>query len=656
MIGVSQLSKSYGGRTLFEGVSLQLNAGARYGLVGANGSGKTTFLKILAGDEPASDGTVAIGSHARVGVLRQDRFLDDDQIILDLAMMGETEVWKALQERARIIDHSDGDPGRLADIEMTLANFDGYTLEARATAVLEGLGIPIASHRLPLSTLSGGFKLRVLLAQVLVGGPDALLLDEPTNHLDILSIRWLEKFLAGYRGVALVISHDQRFLDNVATHILDVDYETLTPYTGNYSSFVVEKEGTRGRKEAEVARAEKIIADKRAFVDRFGAKASKAKQAQSRLKQIERIEVEELKTSSRREPMFRFIPERASGRDVLEVEGLGKSYGENVVLRDLSLTIRRGERVAVIGPNGLGKSTLLKIVTGNVKADQGKARFGHEARIGYFAQDHHEILHRKSMTPLDYVWEACPTEGTAHVRGQLGRMLFSGDDVTKSIGSLSGGEAARLIFARIIVEKPNVLILDEPTNHLDLEAIHALAEGLKAFDGTVLFVSHDRWFVSQVATRVLELTPTGPRDFPGTFAEYLERCGDDHLDADAVASKAKAARASRAPNGERSEAPARGGQEREAAPTLSWEEQKKRRNRLAALPGRRDKVLAAIDEAETRKKAIAARYAEPGFYERSSKDEIEALAREDKELAAKIERWVAEWGDIEKELAMSGAT
>jgi ABC-type multidrug transport system ATPase subunit len=235
-------------------------------------------------------------------------------------------------------------------------------------------------------------------------------------------------------------------------------------------------------------------------------------------------------------------------------------------------------------------------------------------------------------------------------------MLFSGDDVTKSIGSLSGGEAARLIFARIIVEKPNVLILDEPTNHLDLEAIHALAEGLKAFDGTVLFVSHDRWFVSQVATRVLELTPTGPRDFPGTFAEYLERCGDDHLDADAVASKAKAARASRAPNGERSEAPARGGQEREAAPTLSWEEQKKRRNRLAALPGRRDKVLAAIDEAETRKKAIAARYAEPGFYERSSKDEIEALAREDKELAAKIERWVAEWGDIEKELAMSGAT
>jgi len=488
---------------------------------------------------------------------------------------------------------------------------------------------------------------------VLVGGPDALLLDEPTNHLDILSIRWLEKFLAGYRGVALVISHDQRFLDNVATHILDVDYETITPYTGNYSTFVVEKEGTRERKEGEIARAEKIIAEKRAFVDRFGAKATKAKQAQSRLKQIERIEVEELKGTSRRAPMFRFTPERASGRDVLEVSDLGKAYGERVVLRDLSLTIRRGERVAVIGPNGLGKSTLLKIVTGHVDADEGKIRFGHEARPGYFAQDHHEILHRKTMTPIDYVWEACPTEGTSYVRGQLGRMLFSGDDVTKPIGSLSGGEAARLIFARIIIEKPNVLVLDEPTNHLDLESIHSLAEGLKAFDGTVLFVSHDRWFVSAVATRILELTPTGPRDFPGTFAEYLERCGDDHLDADVVVSKAKEAkepkeareaRTSRAPVAEREDA------------GLSWEEQKKRRNRLNALPGRRDKLLAQIDEAEARKKAIAAKYAEPGFFTSAGKDEIDALERADKEIGAKIERMLAEWGEIEKELAMAGVS
>ncbi|HEY8039202.1 MAG TPA: ABC-F family ATP-binding cassette domain-containing protein, partial [Polyangiaceae bacterium] len=470
MIGISQLAKAYGGRTLFEGVSLQLNAGSRYGLVGANGSGKTTFLEILAGDEPATEGSVAIPGRARVGVLRQDRFLDDDAIILDLAMMGDRPVWEALQERARIIDHGQGDAGRLAELEDALRIAGGTTLEARATAILEGLGIPIASHRRSLSTLSGGFKLRVLLAQVLVGGPDALLLDEPTNHLDILSIRWLEKFLAAYRGAALVISHDQRFLDNVATHILDVDYETITPYTGNYSAFVLEKAATRERKEGEIARAEKIIADKRAFVERFGAKATKARQAQSRLKQIERIaiEVEELKTTSRRTPLFRFTPERASGRDVLEVASVSKAYGAKVVLRDVSLTVRRGERVAIIGPNGLGKSTLLKIVMGRLEADGGTVRFGHEARPGYFAQDHHELLPDPRMKPLDYLWEACPDEGTSFVRGQLGRVLFSGDDVDKPIGSLSGGEAARLIFGRIIVERPNVLVLDEPTNHLDL--------------------------------------------------------------------------------------------------------------------------------------------------------------------------------------------
>jgi ATPase subunit of ABC transporter with duplicated ATPase domains len=492
----------------------------------------------------------------------------------------------------------------------------------------------------------------VLLAQVLVGGPDALLLDEPTNHLDILSIRWLEKFLAGYRGVALVISHDQRFLDNVATHILDVDYETITPYTGNYTAFLREKEAIRERKEGEIARAEKIIADKRAFVERFGAKATKAKQAQSRLKQIEKIEVEELKTSSRRTPLFRFPQERPSGRDVLEVKGLAKSYGANAVLRDLSLTIRRGERVAVIGPNGLGKSTLLKIVTGRVSADAGMVKMGHEVRAGYFAQDHREVL-EGAKKPLDYVWDACPNEGTSYVRGQLGRMLFSGDDVDKPIDALSGGEAARLVFARLLVEKPNLLVLDEPTNHLDLEAIHALAEGLKELgeaEGTVLFVSHDRWFVSEVATRILELTPDGPRDFPGTYAEYLERCGDDHLDADAVVLKAKDARKGAEGTGAGAGAGAPKA-DAKGATSLSWEEQKKRRNRLASLPARRDKVMASIDEAEARKTAIAARYGEPGFFTKASKDEIDALEREKEELAAKIDAWMAEWEAIEAELA-----
>ncbi len=643
MISTSNLGKSFGGRTLFEGVSLQLNPGSRYGLVGANGSGKTTCLRILSGDEPSTEGSVSIPKRARVGVLRQDRFLDDAQIILDVAMMGDQHAWAALDEQRRLSAAGDaGDAARIAELDELIAAHEGYTLEARAGAVLEGLGIPVEAHRRPLATLSGGFKLRMLLAQVLLGGPDVLLLDEPTNHLDILSIRWLEKFLAGYKGCAVVVSHDQRFLDNVATHILDVDYETITLYTGNYEAFVKEKQATRARKEAEIARAEKVIAEKRAFVERFGAKATKARQAQSRLKQIEKIEVEELADTSRRAPHFRFTPARQSGRDVLAVEGVSKSYGEKNVLRDVSLAVRRGEKVAVIGPNGLGKSTLLKIVTGRLAADAGKVDWGHEARVGYFAQDHRELLDDPGKTPLSFLWDACPTEGTSYVRGQLGRALFSGDDVEKSVGSLSGGEAARLIFARLIVEKPNVLVLDEPTNHLDLEAIHALVEGLKAFEGTVVFVSHDRWFVSELATRVLEVTPKGPRDFPGTYAEYLERCGDDHLDADAVALKAKRERAAA---GGAAAAPAEG----------SWEEQKKRRNRLKALPGQRDRVLEEIDRVDARRKAIQALYCSPGFFEDTPPERVAALQAEDQELAALVEARTAEWERLEAEIEALGA-
>jgi ATPase subunit of ABC transporter with duplicated ATPase domains len=638
MIRTTDLGKAYGARVLFEGVSLELNEGSRYGLVGANGSGKTTFIRVVSGDEQATSGSVHIPKRARVGVLRQDHFLDDQALILHVAMMGDTLVWKALEERNRIIDH-DGDASNLAELEEVLSTHDGYTLEARATEILEGLGIPIASHQQKLATLSGGFKLRVLLAQVLIGGPDCLLLDEPTNHLDILSIRWLEKFMAAYRGTALVISHDQRFLDNVATHILDVDYGTVTSYVGNYARFVVEKAAVRERKEAEIARQQKIIAEKRAFVDRFGAKATKAKQAQSRLKQIEKIEVEELAQSSRREPLFRFVQERPSGKEVLELEGISKAYGEKVVLKDVSLTVRRGEKLAVIGANGLGKSTLLKIIMERLKADQGKIRLGHEVRLGYFAQDHHELLNNHKQTPLEYIWDTVPTEGTATVRGMLGRVLFSGDDVLKPVGSLSGGEAARLIFCKIIAEKPNVLVLDEPTNHLDLEAISALVAGLKAFEGTVIFVSHDRSFVSELATRILEVTTEGPREFSGTYAEYLARAGDDHLDIDAVSLKAKTANA----NANKSTpVPAAG---------LSWEEQKKRRNRLGTLPARRDKLLAQIETAEARKKAIAHSYTVEGFFERTAPAEVQKLEAESLALGKQVEAWLAEWETVETEIA-----
>jgi ATPase subunit of ABC transporter with duplicated ATPase domains len=637
MIVVSQLGKAFGGRTLFENAAFVLNAGSRYGLVGANGSGKTTFLRIVAGDEPASAGSVVIPAGARVGVLRQDRFLDDDQLTLHLAMQGDTATWALLQEREHILS-GQGDPNRLAELEHNLASAGGNTLESRTSSILAGLGIPLGHHRQALGTLSGGFKLRVLLAQVLVGGPDALFLDEPTNHLDILSIRWLEQFLAGYRGAAVVISHDQRFLDNVASHILDVDYATITPYVGNYSAFVAEKAATRARKQTQIARAEEIIAKKREFVERFGAKATKATQAQSRLKQIEKIEVEELADSSRRTPSFRFVPARPSGKDVLEVRELCKAYGEKPVLASVSLMVRRGEKVAIIGANGLGKSTLLKIVMGKLAADAGQTRFGHEVRPGYFAQDHHELLPEPAQTPLDYIWSAIPAEPTAYVRGALGKVLFSGDEVQKPIGSLSGGEAARLIFCRLAVEKPNVLVLDEPTNHLDLEAIGALAEGLGSFDGTVIFVSHDRWFVSQLATRIVEVTASGLRDFPGSYDEYLSRRGADHLDVDTVVARARAA----APVG-RAAGPSSG--------ELSWEEQKKRRNRLAALPARRDKVVAQIHEAEAARQQLAARQAAADFYVTASPAEQQALVDDDAALAAKIDTLVSEWEALEAELA-----
>ncbi|MBI2897465.1 MAG: ABC-F family ATP-binding cassette domain-containing protein [Deltaproteobacteria bacterium] len=636
MIGISRLGKSYGARTLFADVSLELGVGARYGLVGANGSGKTTLLRILAGEEAASDGSVHVVRGARLGVLQQDRFLDDAETVLTVAMRGDGIVWTALEKQRRLLESGSPDPVRLAEIEDVLHANEGHALESRAGTVLEGLGIPTVRHGELLGALSGGFKLRVLLAQVLLAGPDVLLLDEPTNHLDILSIRWLEKWLGQHRGCSVVISHDRRFLDNVATHVLDIDYGTVTLYPGDYTAFERQKQETRERKELQIARAEKEIAHKRAFVERFGAKNTKATQAQSRLKQIARIEegMQEVAHSSRRAPSFRFEEVRPSGRDVLEVRGICKRFGSLQVLRDVSLVLRRGERMAVIGANGLGKSTLLRILVGRLDADEGAVSWGHEVRTGYFPQDHHEVLAAPGETALEFLWSICPAEPERFVRGQLGRLLFSGEDVDKPAGLLSGGEAARLVFSRLMVERPNVLLLDEPTNHLDLEAIGALTQALKRYEGTIVLVSHDRFFVSQLASRILELGSAGPRDFPGTYDEYLERCGDDHLDVDAVAARA---RRERAPRAEGTTAP-------------SWEEQKRRRNQLKELPLRRDRALAALEQAEARRRRIHAAYADPGFYDRTSREELDALAAEDEALGRRIEELVAEWELLETAL------
>lgn len=642
MIVTSNLGKSYGERVLFENATLELSKGSRYGLVGANGSGKSTLLEILAGDDLPTEGTITRTRNARMGVLRQDRFLDDDQRIIDLAMMGDAIVWAALEEEKRIVELGEGDAHRLAELVDVIRTHDGYTLRARANAILVGLGIPANVHDKPLATLSGGFKLRVLLAQVLVGGPDILLLDEPTNHLDILTIRWLEKFLCAHEGIVLVISHDRRFLDNVATHILDIDYGTISLYHGNYSAFGVEKQAERERKEAEIARIEADVAHKQAYVDRFRYKASKARQAQSKLKQIEKIDIPELAESSRRSPSFKMNLIRQSGRDVLEVENISKSYGDKRVLKDVSLRVRRGERVAVIGPNGIGKSTLLKILAGCLDANAGKVHWGHETHVGYFAQDHKEVLDDPRTTPIAIMQAICPTEPEAAVRGRLGRVLFTGDDCYKKIELLSGGEAARLLFCSILAKEPNVLLLDEPTNHLDVEAIESLADALIAYEGTVLFVSHDRWFVSKVATRVLEVTAAGPNDFPGTYDEYLERCGDDHLDADTVVRKAKDAT-------QTSNTPA------QPVQGSAWEEQKKKRNRLKDLPAKRDKVMATIDVAEARKKEIEALYCSDGFFEKTSKVDIAKLEREQKEIDDRVLTLMEEWEALEKEIAEGSA-
>lgn len=539
MITITNLKKHFGAQTLFEGVNLQLNPGCRYGLVGANGSGKSTFLRILIGDEGDEGGSVAIPKKLKVGVLRQDQFLDDAARILDVCMRGDEQVYSALQEQDRLSHDDNPDVDRLVALNDVLMMQDGYGLESRAREMLVGLGIPDAQVEQPLGTLSGGYKLRVLLAQVLIGRPDALFLDEPTNHLDILSIRWLESFLRAYKGCAVIISHDRHFLDAVSNRMLDVDYQTITEYAGNYTKFLEQKVETRDRMETQNARAEKAIAEKKAFVERFKAKATKARQAQSRVKQIEKIEIKELPRSSRIAPNFRFDQSRPSGRDVLRVKGLNKAYGDNPVLDSVNFEIRRGERVAVIGANGIGKSTLLKILCGKLEKDAGEFEWGHQAQVGYFAQDHHELLGSPKETPLNFVWAACPEETTNYVRGHLGRMLFSGDDVDKPAAALSGGEAARVIFARLAVQKPNVMVLDEPTNHLDLETIDALQTSLSAREGTLIFVSHDRHFVSRLATRVIELRADGLRDFQGRYDEYLEREGDDHLDAEKVVLKAK---------------------------------------------------------------------------------------------------------------------
>lgn len=532
MLDVRSISMQFGPKSLFQNVDLILLPTQRYGVVGANGTGKSTFLKILSGEEQASNGTVEKAKNLKVGILKQDHFRYEEDRLIDVVIRGNTTLWDAMVEKEALYskeDFSEKDGYRLSELEEIVMNQGGYEAEPIAKNLLLGLGIAEKFHYGPLSALSGGYKLRVLLAQVLYQQPDIMLLDEPTNHLDILSIAWLEEFLkTSFKGLLIFISHDRSFLNNVSTNILDLDYDTILDYPGNYDKFCFAKEERLRLKQSELKNQEKRIEALQGFVDRFGAKASKASQAASRQKMIDRIELVEIKESNIFKPYFNFHQKKPSGKSVIKVEQLHKKFDERVLLRDVSFTIQRNDKCAIVGPNGIGKSTLLKILLNELQSDQGMFEWSDTVSVGYFAQDYRTQLDPE-QTVLQWMEDqiAAPSQ---EIRKVLGQVLFRGSDVDKKIVLLSGGESARLIMAKLILEKHNVLIFDEPTNHLDLESIDALIEGIQVFPGAVLFVSHNRYFIDLISTRVLVLTEQyGVQNYLGNYNDYLEQFGKDYL-------------------------------------------------------------------------------------------------------------------------------
>ncbi len=523
MISTANLTMQFGAKPLFENVSAKFGNGNRYGLIGANGCGKSTFMKILGGELQPSNGQVMLDPNDRLGKLSQDQFAFEEYTVLDTVIMGHAELAKVKAERDRIYslpEMSEEDGMRVADLEMQFAEMDGYTAEARAGDLLLGLGIPEEQHGGPMTAVAPGWKLRVLLAQALFSDPDVLLLDEPTNHLDIHTIRWLEDILVARSSTMIIISHDRHFLNSVCTHIADLDYGELRLFPGNYDEYMTAATAARDRLYADNAKKKKEIADLQSFVSRFSANASKAKQATSRAKQIDKIQLEEVKPSSRISPYIRFEQTKKLHRQAVTLKELGKHYDDLTLFKDLNLQVESGERVAIIGPNGIGKTTLLRCLAGDLTADNGTVKWAEAAELGYFAQDH---SHDFAQDMILFDWMAQWTsDGEQAVRAALGRMLFSNDEVLKSVKVISGGEQGRMLFGKLTLTQPNVLLLDEPTNHLDMESIEALNLALENYPGTLFFVSHDREFVSSLATRILEITPEGVRDFSGNYDDYLK--------------------------------------------------------------------------------------------------------------------------------------
>jgi ATPase subunit of ABC transporter with duplicated ATPase domains len=528
VLTTANITMQFGARPLFENISVKFGDGNRYGLIGANGCGKSTLVKILGGDLEPTAGNVSVDSNERIGKLRQDQFAFESHTVVDTVIMGHARLWTVKQERDRIYglaEMSEADGMKVADLEVEFAELDGYTAEARAGELLLGVGIPIEQHGGLMSAVAPGWKLRVLLAQALFADPDIMLLDEPTNNLDINTIRWLEEVLNERNSTMIIISHDRHFLNRVCTHMADLDYGELRVYPGNYDEYMTASTQVRDQQYADNARKKAQIADLQSFVSRFSANASKAKQATSRARQIEKIKLEDIKPSSRVNPFIRFEQDQKLYRLALEVEHLAQGYDDTLLFSDLDMTIEVGERVAIIGPNGIGKTTLLQTLVKQMQPQHGMIKWSENASIGYFAQDHAADF-AMNLNLFDWMsqWRQ-PGDDDQTVRATLGRLLFSQDDISKPVNIISGGEQGRMLFGNLMMHKPNILIMDEPTNHLDMESIESLNTALENYPGTLLFVSHDREFVSSLATRIIELSAAGVVNFSGNYEDYLHSQG-----------------------------------------------------------------------------------------------------------------------------------
>ena len=523
MLKTANVTIQFGAKPLFENVSVKFGNGNRYGLIGANGCGKSTFMKILAGDLEATAGNVSRDSDERIGKLEQDQFAYEDSKVIDTVIMGHAELWAIKSERDAIYanpEMSEADGIRAAELEAEFAEMDGYTAEARAGELLLGVGIPLEQHFGPMSEVAPGWKLRVLLAQALFSEPDIMLLDEPTNNLDINAIRWLEGVLNERNCTMIIISHDRHFLNSVCTHMADLDYGEIRVYPGNYDEYMIAATQVLERSQSENAKKRAQIAELKSFVSRFSANASKSKQATSRARQIDKIQLEEIKPSSRQNPFIRFDQDKKLHRLALELDGLGKGFDEPL-FENLNLSVEVGERIAIIGPNGIGKSTLLKCLVGELEPSAGTVKWSENATLGYYAQDHAADF-EENLPLIDWMkqWGRKGDDDQV-IRGTLGRLLFSQDDIHKTVSVISGGEQGRMLFGKLMLQRNNIMLMDEPTNHLDMESIESLNLALDNYPGTLIFVSHDREFVSSLATRILELTPTGIVDFHGTYEDYL---------------------------------------------------------------------------------------------------------------------------------------